>query len=36
MSAIPVADWLMLAALAVVIALTVRYARRHPKVPPER
>jgi uncharacterized protein (TIGR03382 family) len=27
------ADWLILAALAVVIALAVLYARRHPKVP---
>ena len=31
----PPADWLILAALAIVIALAVRYARRHPKVPPE-
>jgi len=30
------ADWAILAALAVVIALAVRYARRHPKVPLER
>jgi len=31
----PLPDWLILAGLAVVILLTVRYARRHPKVPPE-
>ena len=29
------ADGLILAALAVVILLAVRYARHHPKVPPE-
>jgi hypothetical protein len=28
------ADWLILAALAVVIAPAVLYARRHPRVPP--
>jgi hypothetical protein len=31
---LPLADWLILAALAVVIGLTIRWARRHPKVPP--
>jgi len=34
----PLADWAILAeaaALAVVILLAVRYARRHPKIPPE-
>lgn len=30
---LPVADWLILAALAVAIGLCVLYARRHPKVP---
>jgi hypothetical protein len=29
---VPPADWLILAALALVIALAIRYARRHPKV----
>jgi len=29
----PLADWLILAALAVVIALAFRYARHHPRVP---
>jgi hypothetical protein len=33
---LPVVDWIILAALAVVIALSIRYARRHPKIPPER
>ena len=33
---LPLADWLILAALAVVIALAIRYARSHPKIPPER
>jgi len=32
----PLTDWAILAALAVVIVLSVRYARRHPRVPPER
>jgi len=34
----PLADWIILAeliGLAIVIALAVRYARRHPKIPPE-
>ena len=31
---LPLADWLILAALAVVILLAVRYARTHPKIPP--
>ena len=31
----PVADWVEFAALVVVILLAIRYARRHPKVPPE-
>jgi len=31
---LPLADWLILAALGIVIAMAVRYARRHPKVPP--
>ena len=35
MPGMPPADWVILAALGVVIALAVRYARRHPKVPPE-
>ena len=30
----PLADWLILAALAVVILFAIRYARHHPKVPP--
>ena len=33
---LPLADWLILAALAVVIAVTRLIARRHPKIPPER
>lgn len=33
--ALPRLDWLILAALAAVIGLTVRWARRHPKVPPD-
>ena len=33
---LPLADWFILAALAVVIGTRFRYARRHPKVPPER
>ncbi len=33
---LPLADWLILGAMVVVILLAVRYARRHPKVPPER
>jgi len=32
--ALPLADWFILAALAGVIVLAVRYARRHPKIPP--
>jgi hypothetical protein len=28
-------DWLILAALAVVLGLALRYAHRHPKVPME-
>ena len=32
---LPLADWLILAALAIVIALAVRYARTHPRVPQE-
>jgi len=31
---LPVADWVILAGLGVVILLTVLWARRHPKVPP--
>jgi len=31
----PLADGCIVVATAVVIALAVRYARRHPKVPPE-
>lgn len=31
----PLADWLILGALAVVILLTRLIARRHPKVPRE-
>ena len=30
----PIADWLILAALAIVIAVTRMVARRHPKIPP--
>jgi hypothetical protein len=30
----PLADYLILAALFLVILLSVRYARTHPKVPP--
>lgn len=34
MPGLPLADWVILAALVIVILLTVRWARRHPKVPP--
>ena len=34
--ALPLADWFILAALAVVLVVTRLIARRHPKVPPER
>ena len=30
------ADWLIVAAVAVVVTLTVLIARRHPTIPPER
>ena len=36
MTALPLADWLILAVLAVVIVLSRLWARRHPKVPPDR
>ena len=32
---LPLADWLIVAALAVVILLAIRYARTHPRVPRE-
>jgi hypothetical protein len=31
---LPLADWLILVALVVVILMTIRWARRHPRVPP--
>lgn len=35
MTALPLADWVILAVLAVVILGAVWYARHHPKIPPE-
>jgi len=35
MSMLPLADWIILALLAVVIAGSRVWARRHPKIPPE-
>jgi len=34
MTVLPLADWIILALLAVVILWCVWYARTHPKVPP--
>ena len=31
---LPLADWVITAATAIVIVLSRLYARRHPKVPP--
>jgi len=35
MTVLPLADWVILGALAVVILGSVLYARSHPKIPPE-
>lgn len=36
MDVLPVADWVILGGLLVVIAACVWYARTHPKIPPEQ